>query len=353
MGDLLKDTYRYNDLKTKYGNFMVPVARIQILGIDIISTSKFKVTEIEVSLGIDTAATLSFTVQNIFDLKSRSVDSDVKTYFKLGNIVSVSMGYGSVTKDVFYGYITEVATEFRESPSIQVTAIDILSLLMKRKRKNYAYQSKNYSEILSSMLSEYPRCYKSLKIDKTNDSLEIPLQNGTDFEYIKNTICSQTHKQFVVLAGVIYLRDYDDVNKPIMDLEWGVSFLSFTERKRFVNEKYTVIGMEKMTKKEIVASETASSDSLSATFKGNPVEIIENDAKIKDMAHAKAKAKHLAQKRKLASMSGRVTTIGLPEIVPGRYIKVLNVGSSEKYYIRSVRHSFSENGFLTDAELGD
>lgn len=352
MGDLLKDTYKYSDLKTKYGNFMVPVARITILGVDIISGAKMSVSNIDLDMGIDTASTLSFQVQNIFDLKSRTLSSDSKKFFKLGNIVTLSLGYGSYTKDVFYGYIADISTEFKESPSISITAIDIISLLMKRKRKNYTYQSKNYSEILNTILSEYPKCYKNKKIDKTNDSLEVPIQNGTDFDYIQKVICAQTNKQFLVFAGDIYLRDYDDVSKPIMELEWGVSFLSFSERKKLVNEKYTVIGKEEMTKKEITASDTAISESIAAVFKGKPMEIIINDPKIKDTEHAKAKASFFANKSLVKSKSGRLRTIGLPEIVPGRYISVTNVGSSGKYYINSVRHSFNESGFFTEAELG-
>lgn len=352
MENLLKDTYKYSNLKTKYGNFMVPVARINILGVDIISGAKMSVSNIDVDMGIDTASTLNFQVQDIFDLKARTLSLESKKYFKLGNIVTLSLGYGSVTKKVFYGYIADITTEFRESPSISITAIDIISLLMKRKRMNYTYQSKNYSEILNTIISEYPKCYNGKKIDKTNDSLEVPIQNGTDFEYIKKVICVQTNKQFLVFAGDIYLRDYDDISKPIMELEWGVSFFSFSERKKFVNEKYTVIGKEEMTKKEIMASESAVSDSIAAVFKGKPMDIIINDPKIKDTEHAKAKAKFFADKSLVSSKSGRLKTIGLPEIVPGRYISVANIGSSGKYYIKSVRHSFSESGFFTEAELG-
>lgn len=353
MADLMKDTYTFNKLMKDYGNFMVPVARIEINGTDIISSVKLKVSNIDVSLGIDVASTVSFTVNDIFDLKSRTVNSKAKSFLKLGNIVQVRLGYGSKVKSVFYGYIVDMTTEFTESPSIHVTAIDIISLLMKRKRENYTYQVKNYSDVIKQMLSEYPKCYRKIKVDKTDDSLSIPIQSGSDFDYIKKVICLLTNKQFIVFDGNLYLRDFDEVSKPIMELKWGESFLSFTERKRMVNTKFTVIGIEEGTKKEISASKAAMSDSIAALFKSKPMESVINDPKIKDVEHAKAKAAFLAEQQLLKSKSGNGKTIGLPEIVPGRYIKISNIGSSNTYYIKSVRHSISDGGFLTNFELGN
>ena len=246
---------------------MVPCASISVGGVDIIKTKKLPVSDLRISMGTENSSSASFAVHNIFDLKARKVDSDVKNLFKPGSIVSVNLGYGSTTKTVFYGYIADITTEFTEDPVIMITALDVISLIQKRERRNYTYQSKNYSEILSTMLSEYPKCYKSLEIDKTNDSLEVPIQNGKDMDYIRKVICRNTGKQFMVLAGKVYLRDFDDVSKPIMDLEWGSGFLSFTESKVLVNEKYVFMGQEKDTKKTFSQSDKAESDSLAAIFK--------------------------------------------------------------------------------------
>ena len=73
---------------------------------------------------------------------------------------------------------------------------------------------------------------------------------------------------------------------------------------------------------------------------------------VKDSKQAKDLAQAAAKKAKARSMSGRCKTIGLPEIVPGRYIKISNIGSSNSYYIKSVSHSFGDGGFTTDFELG-
>lgn len=47
--------------------------------------------------------------------------------------------------------------------------------------------------------------------------------------------------------------------------------------------------------------------------------------------------------------------IGLPEIVPGRYIEIKDVDSADEgiYYIREVSHHFGSDGFTTDFTVGE
>ena len=352
MADLMKDTYKYANMQRNYKNFMSPVAKILIAGKDMISSEKLKITDIQISMNVESSSSLTFTIHDVFDLKSRTFNSKIKSNFKLGNGITASLGYGSKTKDVFSGYIAEVSTEFGNSPMVRVTALDIISLMMKRKRDNYAYQAKSYSEVLKTMIGEYPKCYKSMKIDKTDDMDKPPIQKGTDFDYIRKVICPNTNKQFLVVAGVVYLRKYDAVSDPIMDLEWGTSLLSFSLRKKLVNVKYTVNGEESQEKKVVTATEKAESPGMASIFKGKALEKVINDPSIKDASAASTMAAYHAAKSLLASMSGRGSTIGLPEIVPGRYLKVSNVGGSGSLYVKSVTHSFGESGFTTEFEFG-
>ena len=52
------------------------------------------------------------------------------------------------------------------------------------------------------------------------------------------------------------------------------------------------------------------------------------------------------------SQKAEISCIGLPEIIPGRYLKIERVDSlmNRKYYITRVTHRFDRNGFLTDIE---
>ena len=66
-------------------------------------------------------------------------------------------------------------------------------------------------------------------------------------------------------------------------------------------------------------------------------------------------AESQADKKNAKSKTGSGSCIGLPELVPGRLMKIENLGvqtGALKAYISSVKHSFNANGFTTEFELG-
>ena len=66
-------------------------------------------------------------------------------------------------------------------------------------------------------------------------------------------------------------------------------------------------------------------------------------------------AKKEAEKEKKKSKYGSGSCIGIPELVPGRYIEIKKLdinGSSLKSILTEVRHSFGRDGYTTEFELG-
>lgn len=80
--------------------------------------------------------------------------------------------------------------------------------------------------------------------------------------------------------------------------------------------------------------------------------IADPNADTKDKATTKAEA--IAQQEKEKCCSGQGSTIGLPEIVPGRYIEIENLDSmlNKKYYITEVTHLFTRESYTTQFEIG-
>lgn len=352
MADLMTGKYRFDTLSKQYDNFFVPVYKIEVAGTDMTKLLQTKLVSLSVALSIDKACSASFTLFDVFDLKARTIDSTIDQAMKPGNVVSVRLGYGSRVVKVFHGYIAEVTMEFRDAPSMHVVAVDVVSLMMKNRLSNYAYSAKNYSDIVTEIVGKYGKYIASKRIDSTKDDLQTELQTDTDYNYIKNVICQLTNKQFIVMAGVVYFRDYDKEKTPIMDLEWGTSLLSFVYRRKYLNETYVVTGQAENKKEKVTAQEEAKARDLSMSSVN--VQIQMADSGVTDHAKAKAKAKNYKEKAETGSRAGSGSVIGLPQIVPGRYINITNVGSaSGKYYISSVKHQFSESGFVTEFELGD
>jgi phage protein D len=52
---------------------------------------------------------------------------------------------------------------------------------------------------------------------------------------------------------------------------------------------------------------------------------------------------------------GSLSCVGLPELVPGRFVSVKGLDSEldRDYYIREVRHELDSGGFSTSVEIGD
>ena len=52
-------------------------------------------------------------------------------------------------------------------------------------------------------------------------------------------------------------------------------------------------------------------------------------------------------------ISGKGTCVGLPELIPGRFvaIKGLDEETAGSYFVTKVRHQFSQQGFYTEFEV--
>ena len=69
---------------------------------------------------------------------------------------------------------------------------------------------------------------------------------------------------------------------------------------------------------------------------------------------AKKRAEKEAAERRQKAQSGSLSCIGLPELVPGRFVGVagLDPDLDLDYYIREVQHEFGSDGFSTSLTLG-
>ena len=70
-------------------------------------------------------------------------------------------------------------------------------------------------------------------------------------------------------------------------------------------------------------------------------------------AGLKRVAQAIFNERSMEFVSGRGSCIGLPELVPGRYLKIdgMDKHTNGLYFISRVVHRYSEQGFTTDFEL--
>lgn len=342
----------YSSLVKKYGNFMVPAMVMKIDGKSVSNMSEIYIAQLDIQLSIESICSASFTLENVYHLQSSSFLSKIKNTFQLGSIVSIELGYGSATELVFWGYIHELQYSFDEVASISVTALDVRRL-MKMNHENRTFSDKSYSEIFKEVISKYSKVYQSAKVDAMTDKIERLAQNINDYDFVMKELCQKANKEFFVLAGKVYFQDKNENKIPLLTLKWGENLFSFSVSRRYCNEEIAVYGVD--GKDVVVSKEKVVTDGKIKKLTSSPLRSDIKGSNIKDKKGTQALAKKEAQKRKKRAKDGSGSCIGIPELMPGRYLAIENLdvdGENFKGYVTKVSHSFSESGFITNFELG-
>ena len=353
MADLMSDSTNYDLLVKKYGNFMVPSIKININGVDILNILKASVSQIRVDLSLKEASSASFTIENAYQLATRSFLAKIKAVLMLGSVVSVEFGYGSSRTMVFKGFISEITTEYNDAPSIQVTALDAVRLLMMNRKQNQRYEEKTYAAIVKSVMQKYINlCSNFSNVETSADNLEGVTQNESDFDFLQE-LAAKANKEFFLFAGDVYFRTPQKKEKEIMTLEWEKSLISFQLRESYCNEKIIAQGLDAKRQVKVEATEVVKSEN-SFPILLTPLDVVSQHADIVEQEKIQKKAKALKREKENSLKSGSGSCIGLPELVPGRfvYISGINGVGKEKIYLKSVQHSFGESGFTTNFTIG-
>lgn len=349
----LLDEIEYRSLVTKYDNFMAPAMVLKVNEVSVSKLSGITISQVNVQLSIDYVCSANFTLEDVYDLKTRSFSALVKKTFLPGSTISIALGYGSSTTMVFRGYIHELSYSFSDAPRISVTALDVRRLMMMNK-ENRTFRDKSYSEIFNEVMEKYSSVYSGKVVEPLVDKVERMAQTVSDYEFVINELCKKADKEFYVLAGKVYFQTKSKNPKSLITLTWGENLFHFNISRSYRNEEVAVYGID--GKKLMVGKETVKGDGQSKTLMTAPLKHEIVSPNVKDQKGAKTMANNVAEKRKESSKSGSGICIGLPELVPGRYITIANVdidGNADlKGYVTSVQHSFDDNGFTTEFELG-
>lgn len=355
MADLMTQKVTYKELADKYANFIVPVAKINVNGLNVIKTQNLVVQELEVKLSLYTASSVTIKFSDQYEEEEHSFKSAVKNTFLPGTIVEVELGYLSTTQKVFKGYVEMTGVEMGEAEYFVVTLMDVKRLMMISGKKELLYSVTNYSDAFKQVMNSYSAVC-SVDVDATSDKLENPIaQMGTDYEFVTQELIGKgkTNREFVVLAGTAYFRKPGKVTTPIMKARYGRELTNLQISHCYRELDIEVIGMDDSEKIVTGKASVVGNVSQKKLLVQKPVYTV-TDASADTKEKADTKAEVIARNLQEKSTIGRGATIGLPEIVPGRYLEVENIDSmiDKKYYITEVTHFFTNENFVTQFEVG-
>ena len=392
---------QYDSLKTEYDNFRNPIVLVEVEGTEISKTKTGLMIgdiEVESTSGYE-AGIASFVIYGAYNTNTCEFEySRVKKFVMLGAQVSISVGYGTSVKEVFCGFISHVNFFFHESenPGIRVSCMDIKGIMMANcysKQLTAMSYSEGVQEIFSTEVYtdlQDRGVIKSLTIVDTPDKADtssgllgsatdsagvgslagsatsVPGASGSatdktiemvaesDYEFVVKA-AKKYNYEFFVSAGNVYFRKAKNFTDVLMELSPATGM-------RDIDLEYNVTGL--VGKVEVrstdvgKASQIAGSVKLknklskgryaSKLFKNSSMVYIDPTADSKQ--EAGYRAEYLAEDVAYRYGTLDAEFIGIPELVVGRFIKIVNMGDpvNNLFYIVSVRHSLnSEHGFVT------
>lgn len=353
MSDLMTGTYTYSALAKKYKDFHTPAFKVKIGGHDVVASLKLAVENLNIDLSMDASSTCTFTIINAYDIKARAFNKTVVSKLVLGAVVDVELGYLSATTVVFKGYISNVGVEFNGSPTMSITAMDVRRLMMDGKERSVKHDVRNYSDAFMEVMKRYSKITPYPVVDKTDENLESVSQASSDYDFIC-ALARASKREFFVLAGRAYFRIPQKASQPVMTLEWGKDLLSFSRNSLYQVLDIKVIGFNDGNKAPVIGQHRGKSDGPIKEVISQTQPTVIQDPLATDIKKAKKRAEAEAEERRKKSQSGSGSCIGLPEIVPGRFIALrkLDPAIDGNYYINGVTHSFGTDGFTTTFNIG-
>ncbi len=373
----------YKDLRAKYEEFDLPTVEIKVNDKSLMDAKRsFGISDVDVELtaGFE-ASTASFSIYNAYDYDDAQFDFDaVKNYVLIGSSVQIYMGYKVTLQEVFRGVITRVnfLIEEGEPPCVQVSAMDVKAVMMAN-RYHKALSAKSYSEAVKEILGQ--GVYESLKNDNIIVSLEISdtpdqspvdVDTGTqeesdrmiemvgesDYEFVTRA-AKKYNYEFFVLGGRVYFRAAKCDNSSQMTVTSDVSIkrLSVEYDVTGLAESVEVRGLD-VGKAKLLSKSKKNSNKLSQGSKAKSLisgsKFVFIDPSAYSAEDTSYRANYLMEDMMYRYGTLELEMIGIPDILPGKFINIKNVGKviSNEFYVQTVRHYMNRDGEYSTKVIG-
>ena len=363
-----RGSYQFTSLERKYGNFLSPSFIIDIDGF-IVNSVKVPVSHLEVQQTTgNRAGTCNFTVEAMYDYETGVWSEGLLNVVDVGLMVEVKIGYADAKRPVFVGYIDKYTIDYTSqgAPKLHVSCLDGMALLMSNSEK-VDFGERKTTQVVEDLIKE---CKKTGVIKSTTvDTLP-------DFEgkFVKEAACSSYEflcglaemcfVNFCVINGELLYSNLMKNSSTLIELTMGVNLIEFSKTIGFSQQtvgSVTVISTGTTTKQEVRGVATNPSrygDSSGKTgaqkwkaLGGTNKDIQMNFLQTAD--ECKKVAQNVLDGMSVGFVQGSGRCIGIPNIIPGRYIKLagLDKETNGSYFVTDVTHTFSEDGYFTQFEV--
>lgn len=370
---LMTNVTTYEALANKYKHFTTPTIVIKVneklLPTQILNYLEHATIALTCKLDEMNVAELRFT--DLYDYAKSSFSKEcMNQYFKLGTPIEIALGY-TETEKVFKGYIYE--SEFgvsTEGMSITVICKDLMGLLANKQDDSYKNSGNQVEEIKKILTDGHYSSYAKLSNMSYINQLsaaykKLDAKSLMEQSYTAMTLLDKVrwvaHKHhyecFIVYDEVIFRPEKQDYSKAIMTLSLQKGLLSM-HMKQCLGKAIAeaeIRGQDSETYTPLSAKQKKNLSSNLVKNKDGTAKVIIYDEEARKQEDANTSLKGLMQRNKWDVISVQAETVGIPEIVPGRRIKMEGISENmNRYvYIKSVTHEVDKTlGFHTQFEGG-
>jgi uncharacterized protein len=351
MEDLMGSSEKeFQELAEKYNNFRIPSYEI-LIDNENLTKNTLMISNIQVVQSSKEAGMAIITIDDYYDYESGYFKNGIKSKLKLGSKIEVFLGYAGKNQMIFSGYIDTISYKITEVRSITLACMDGIHLLM----ENYTIEQKGNEKSLSTLVKEMLDKKRSfISESEVDDISEIGIQiaqNVNDYEFISGA-AKEIGFEFFILAGKAYFRRRKKIYEPITTLSLGESIISFNADIKYTNVNVTATAKDDDNKKVFkgTAQGKTNTYNIKSIFVSNKTV---NGVYINSDYAASIRAKLEVDYLLESAYTAKLECIGMPDIVPGRYIKIDGIDLDLKsiYYITKVTHQFSAGQYTASLDL--
>ncbi len=348
----------FSALEKKYRNFYAPAFEVKVEGENLLQKG-VEVVSVSVDNTLDGADTFTFTVNNAYNAILREL-MWIDQLLVPGKKTEIKMGYTDKLESMLVGLITSFRTSFPAGgqPTIEVSGYDLSHYMMKGKHSPPWPPDIKDSEIAQRIASKYG--LGSVIEDTKVKHPTVKQNQESDFEFLRR-LAKKNYFEFFVFGKTLYFRAPANDESPVLTLEWGKNLVSFSPELNFTEQisGVEVRGWDAKAKKEIIgkaksgdeqgrdSGRRSGSDLAQGVYKEKVVEYVRFPVYSQDEADNLAKA--ILNKYAEGLVKGSGETIGIPEFLAGKNIKLEGLGKkfSKTYYVERTNHSISGSGYKT------
>jgi uncharacterized protein len=340
--------------------------------------------------------------------KDEGENATRSTLFDPGQEIEISMGYFKPTPDnptpqrlMLVGIITSLTPNFPASgsPTLKVSGQNILrNFMTKQVTDDYVQQGdyKNRDSDIAEKIGKRGKLkYNNLPIqivincgarDREPPNKHVSQKNQYDILFLMQLARRNSYDLvFITKDEDNRLRNSTGCKEKLPDppflyfgpstnlarvsylLEWGKSLIDFQPTLKTTNQvaEVTVQGWNALTKKPLKV--TVKRSELDTRSQKDPQRMkkleegfkerreIVVDEPFRNEADAKKRARALLENNSKNMVTGRGSTIGLPDLRAGSFIKIQGLGLTfdGRYFVKSTTHTINVSGYITtfDARL--